>query len=225
MQKLIIIVLAIAVIIGVVVFIKDKRIKDSLSGIERSEFVESDGIQNSNDVASEVSLVKKDGQWSSNHTGEYTVDASSLKFEFTGYKIGGEHTGSFNNMTATLALDAKGQPVALGIIIDPTSVKTDSEGLDKHLQAPEFFDSATYPEMKVVVKGVEIGGSTGAKAVTDITIKGVTKTLAIPVSMAQVEGGMKFDIDTKIKISEWNMSYGPVQDDVRVVLSGVLKKS
>ncbi len=227
MNKIVKSILAVALIIGIIIggyiFIKDKQIKTSLEGVEQSEFTDKTGTQNTNPIASEISITRTAGQWTVSENGSYTIDPSSIKFEFTGYKIGGEHTGTFNDIKSELALDAQGMPVALGIIFAPASVKTDSEGVDKHLQAPEFFDTAKYSDVQVVVKGVEIESPTSIKAITDITIKGITKTVAVPVKISLVTGGMKFDVDTKIKISEWSMAYGPVQDDVRVVVSGVMK--
>ena len=217
------VVLIIGIIIGVYLFIKNKEIKASLEGVEQSEFVDGEGIQNTNPVASEISITRTNGQWSIKESGPYTIDPASITFEFTGYKIGGQHIGTFNDIKSEIALDEEGMPVALGILFAPVSVKTDSEALDKHLQAPEFFDTAKFSDVQVVVKGVEIESLVSIKAITDITIKGVTKTIAVPVKLSPVEGGTKFDVDTKIKISEWSMSYGPVLDDVRIVTSGVLK--
>lgn len=226
MKKIIVSILALALIIGVIIsvaiFIKDQEIKATLDGVEESNFVEGDGVQNLNSVDSEISITRTNGEWSISETGEYTIDPSSLVFEFTGYKVGGEHIGTFNDLTSSIALDESGIPVALGIKIMPESVKTDEADLDAHLQDAVFFNTAQYPEIQVVVKGIT--EEDGIKAVTDITIKGITKTVAIPVMINASENEVKFSIDTTIKISEWDIGFGPVKDDVRVVVSGVVEK-
>jgi len=224
MKKIIISIVAIAIIIGVYIFIQDKRIKKELSNVEESQFVDQNNSTSTAPVsASESAITRVNGVWTVNSTQEYTIDPASLKFEFTGYKPGGQHVGTFNTMDATLSFDEAGAPIGLVMNIDPTSVKTDTEAVDKHLQAPEFFDTATYPNVTVVIKEIKKEGNS-IKAITDLTIKGVTKTLAVPVTISLVEGGIKFDVDTRIKISDYKMAYGPVQDEVRVTLSGVVKK-
>ena len=216
-------IILIAIITSVYIFVKDRQIKKGLNGVEQSEFVDGNQSDQALVVDSEISLIRTGGQWSVSENGEYTIDPNSIVFTFTGYKVGGEHTGTFNDIKSAIALDAQGQPIALGMVLAPASIKTDAEGVDKHLQDKVFFDTVTYSDVQVVVKNIE-KTSTSTKAITDITIKGITKTIAIPVTFAQVEGGTKFSIDTKIKISQWDMAFGPVQDDVRVVLSAVLKK-
>ncbi len=224
MKTAIISILAIAIIIGGYIFIKDQKIKAELSNVEESKVVESNATTTTQVADSQITLNRVDGEWAVTTTGDFTIDPSSIKFEFTGYKPGGQHVGTFNTMNAIVSLDEAGNPILSKITIDPTTVKTDSEAVDKHLQAPEFFDTATNPNVTVVVKEIQKDGN-NVKAITDLTIKGVTKTLAIPVTVTNQADGVKFDVDTRIKISDFKMAYGPVQDEVRIALSGVLKKN
>lgn len=210
--------------IGAYVTIGNQKNAEELSGVEESQFVDSNDEKNDAVVVSEINLSRAGGAWSVTSTGDYTIDPATLKFEFTGYKPGGQHIGTFQNLTGSVALDAAGKAIGAMLKLDPTSIKTDSEALDKHLQADVFFDTANHPEIKVAIKSIENVSDTSAKAITDITIKGNTKTLSIPVRIEKTATGMKFWVDTKIKISEYQMAYGPVQDDVRVVASGELKK-
>lgn len=210
--------------IGAYVTIGNQRNAEELSQIEESQFVDSTDEQNDAVVASEISLSRTGGTWSVTSTGEYTIDPATLKFEFTGYKPGGQHIGTFQNLTGSVALDAAGKAIGAMLKLDPTSIKTDTEAVDTHLQADVFFDAANHPEVTVAIKKVEPVSDTSANAITDVTIKGNTKTLSIPVKIEKTATGMKFWVDTKIKISEYQMAYGPVQDDVRVMASGELKR-
>ncbi len=223
MKIAIISILAIALIGGGYVFIKDQRIKAELSNVEESKEVESNATSTATVADSVVTLNRVNGVWSVTSTGEFTVDPTSLAFEFTGYKPGGQHVGTFNNMSATISLDEMGNPVASQITIDPKSVQTDSDGVTTHLQKKEFFDTEAFADIKINIKEIQ-SDATNLKAITDLTIKGVTKTLAIPVKVAKLENGMVFAVDTRIKISEFGMAYGPVQDEVRVTLGGELYK-
>ena len=216
--------LVVGVGIGIFVYVKDRQIKQELSGVERSEFVDSNANGSDEIVASEINLTRVNGSWTVTDSGDYTIDPSTLKFEFTGYKPGGQHVGSFQNMTADIAFNAAGDVIGGILKIDPTSVKTDTEAVDKHLQDGVFFDTANHPQVTVVIKEIQRESDTSLKAITDITIKGITRTLSIPVAIGENGENMKFAVDTRIKISEWNMAFGPVQDEVRVVASGELKK-
>jgi polyisoprenoid-binding protein YceI len=171
-----------------------------------------------------VTINRNAGAWNIKQTGEYTVDPSSLKFEFTGYKPGGEHAGTFNNLQSEINLDSNGNPVSGKIIFDPKSVKTDSAKLDEHLQTPEFFDTTTYSEITALIKEFKTEGNS-VFAITELTMKGVTKTLSIPIKIVKADDGVVFSLDSRIKISDYSIAYGPVLDEVRVTLSGVLHKT
>jgi polyisoprenoid-binding protein YceI len=216
--------LLVGIAVGAYVTIGNQKNAEELAGIEESQFVDSNGEQNDAVVASEINLSRTNGAWSVTSTGDYTIDTSTLKFEFTGYKPGGQHIGTFQNLTGSIALDAAGEAIGAVLKLDPKSIKTDTAAVDTHLQADVFFDTANHPEVTVAVKSVEEVSDTSANAITDITIKGNTKTLSIPVRIEKTATGTKFWVDTKIKISEYKMAFGPVQDDVRVVASGELKK-
>jgi polyisoprenoid-binding protein YceI len=216
--------LLIGIVVGAYLIIKDREIKKELSGVEQSEFVDATGEQEDTIVASEITLARMGGVWNVTTTGDYTIDPASLKLEFTGYKPGGQHTGTFQNLSGSVALDAAGRAIGAVLKLDPKSIKTDDAKLDGHLQADVFFDTTNHPEVAVAIKRVDSISDTAANAITDITIKGVTKTLSIPVKIEKTATGMKFSVDTKIKISEYKMAYGPVQDDVRIIASGEFKK-
>jgi polyisoprenoid-binding protein YceI len=219
-----IIILILVAIFGVYVLIQDQKIKAGLVGVEQSQVVVDSSNTGTDAVAaSSITLNRANGAWTVDSSGEYTIDPSSLTFTFTGYKPGAEHIGTFNTISAEVSLDETGAPIASIITIDSTTVKTDSDSLDKHLQAPEFFDTAKYPNVTVAVKQIIKEGDS-IKAITDITIKDTTKTLSIPVQVQMQDGGVQFSVDTKINIADFKMAYGPVQNDVRITLSGVLKK-
>ncbi len=214
--------MALALIGGGYLFIMDQRNKATLSTLEEAKEVESTATTSSATVASQVVINRTNGEWDTNSTGgNYGIVASELKFEFTGYKPGGQHVGTFNNLVATVSLDAMGNPIATEITIDPKSVQTDAAGVTGHLQKKEFFDTETFADVKVNIKEIQKEGA-NVKAIADLTIKGVTKTLAIPVTVTKTEAGTKFEVDTRIKISDYGMAYGPVQDEVRVTLSGLV---
>ncbi len=224
MRKIIISVIIILLVIGGYVFIRDRQIKSELSKVEEAQETNQNATSTKKVVASEIAITRTAGVWSVTNTGEYTIDPKSLIFEFTGYKPGGEHVGTFNNIKADIALDAEGKPISSVLSMDIASVKTDTEAVDKHLQTADFFDVASNPGISVIISDLTKENDTTAKAVTSITMKGVTKTLSIPVTLTPVNGGVKFNVDTRINISDFGIAYGPVLNEVRVKVEGVLLK-
>ena len=61
---------------------------------------------------------------------------------------------------------------------------------------------------------------TSAQAVTEITMKGVSKTVSVPVTFAKTESGTKFMFDTRVAIGDFGIAYGPVLNEVRVTGEG-----
>lgn len=224
MSKIIIGVIIILAVIGGYFFIKDRQIKKELSDVEESQEVQGDTKTNTKEVASTVTLNKTNGTWTVSQTGEYTVDPTSLKFTFTGYKPGGQHVGTFNSIKSEIALDKDGIPVNANMTIDIASVKTDTGAVDKHLQTADFFDAANNPNIVVSVKSIQVESETSAKAITDITMKGVTKTISMPVTFAKEANGTKFMIDTRVNIADFGIAYGPVLNEVRITAEGIISK-
>lgn len=224
MRKIIITIVAILIVIGGYLFIKDRQIKQELSKVEESQEVQGDTKTNAKEVASTVTLNKTNGIWTISQTGEYTVNPASLKFTFTGYKPGGQHVGTFNSIKSEIALDKDGIPVNVNMTIDISSVKTDTEAVDKHLQTADFFDAVANPTITVNVKSIQMESETSAKAITDITMKGVTKTISMPVTFVKEATGTKFMIDTRVNIADFGIAYGPVLNEVRISAEGVVSK-
>lgn len=224
MKKIIITIIIIILIIGGYVFIKDREIKRELSSVEQSKFIDSKIDNVSKDSVSKITMDRRDGLWDIKSTSDYTINTDSLNFEFIGHKPGGQHAGTFNIMSAEISLDVEGNPVSANFIFDPSSVKTDNSSVDKHLQAPEFFDTEKYSQIIANVREIKKEEDGSTKAITDLTMKGVSKTLAIPVTVTPIDSGFKFAIGTRITISDYEIAFGPVLDEVRVILEGELIK-
>lgn len=223
MNKISIIVGGIILIIVGVVLAKDMAIKKELSMVEQAQEVKSDDNEQK-EIDSSISLKRVNGVWTSTSTGDYSIDTNSLKFEFTGYKPGGEHVGTFNTATVNIGLDTEGNPVQAEMSFEVSSVKTDTSALDTHLQTADFFNATEHPNITVKLKNVKGISETSAQAIVDITMKGVTKTISVPVSFVKTEGQTKFMIDTRVNIADFAIAYGPVLNEVRITTEGVILK-
>lgn len=84
-----------------------------------------------------------------------------------------------------------------------SNTKATSDQLEGHLKSEDFFEVETYPTATIALKNV-INGIVTA----DVTIKGVTKTISFPATIAQegntLNGSAKLTIDRTL----WNLQYG-----------------
>ena len=115
----------------------------------------------------------------------YTVDASHTTVGFSVRHMGISNVkGTFPKVSGTLMLDEKNvAKSSVDITIDPASVNTNNEKRDAHLQGPDFFDAAKFPAVTFKSKSVAKTAQ-GYSVVGDLTMKGVTKTVSIPFTLA-----------------------------------------
>ena len=169
------------------------------------------------------------------------AESGTYKFDkahsFIGFKVRHmglvEVPGFFRDFTGEVAFDANDvskSTVMFKAMV--TSVDTGVTGRDNHLRTKDFFEVETYPEMTFKSTKVEKKGN-GWIVTGDLTIKGVTKSVAIPFEIAgwlpgNERSGPKMGIagETTINRREFKVNWGnnlpsgipAVSDEVKVVL-------
>ncbi|MBL8603240.1 MAG: YceI family protein [Myxococcales bacterium] len=109
----------------------------------------------------------------------YILDAShsSIGFSVRHLMISKVH-GRFASVRANLEL---GDAPKVSAEIDMNSVDTREEKRDGHLKSADFFDVENFPTMRFVSTGVE-GATSGEFTLHgDLTLRGVTKSIALKV--------------------------------------------
>ena len=127
--------------------------------------------------------------------------------------------GRFTKFDGTIALDNT-NPLASSVElkIDAASINTGNADRDKHLNSPDFFDTAKFPEIafkstKIVLKGKDTFEVTG-----DLTMKGVTKPVVLTVAAngfaSDGHGGQKagFDVTGKLNRKDFGVSWNNIAD-------------
>ena len=156
-------------------------------------------------------------------SGTYTLDPAHGKITWSVSHMGfSTYVGQFTDVAATLNLDARNPAASkLDATINMKSAGTFSDGLDKHLQTADFFDSAKHPTATFTATRIRRVDADSAKIDGQLTLRGVTKPVTIdaefnqagvnPVSKLYTIG---FDGETKIKRSDFGIDYGlPVLGD------------
>jgi polyisoprenoid-binding protein YceI len=166
--------------------------------------------------------------------GTYKVDGGHTQVLFTVTHLGfSVYTGQFTQPTGTLVIDPK-NPARdkIEISFPIAKVSTTAKELDEHLQKPEFFDSAKFPEGKFVSTKVTVKGTTATIA-GNLTLKGVTKPAVLnahfigagPGPMPPHKTNVGFAATTSVKRSDFGISYGVplVSDKVDLAINAAFE--
>ena len=139
-------------------------------------------------------------------------------------KVGG-HFGKFDG---TIVLDrTKPEESSVAIKIAAASVDTGNPAREKHLNSPDFFDTAKFPEIsfkstKVAAKGKDTYDVTG-----DLTMHGVTKPVTLTVVANGFandgHGGQKagFDVTGKLNRKDFGVNWNAIVDQNAVLSDDV----
>lgn len=131
---------------------------------------------------------------------ELSVNTSQSHVSFVGKK--GDlvsHEGKFENFTAAITLDEETpknlEKAKVAVTIDVSSMKTDSDGLTKHLIGEEFFNASTHPiatfnSEDILKKEGNLYAVSG-----DLTIKGLTKTVFMEAEITNEYALINYEIN------------------------------
>lgn len=92
--------------------------------------------------------------------------------------------GRFGAVTGTVQFDETNPTASkVDVTIDVASIDTRQEMRDNHLRSPDFFDVANYPTLRFVSKTIEGDVNGEFTLIGDLTIRGVTKEVALDASL------------------------------------------
>jgi polyisoprenoid-binding protein YceI len=99
-------------------------------------------------------------------------------------------SGTFNKYDGTIVYNPSDLANSkIDITIDVDSIDTRNEQRDGHLKSPDFFDAAKFPTITFVSKKITPTDITG-----DLTMKGVTKEVTLPLVVTGPVKGMMGDV-------------------------------
>lgn len=150
----------------------------------------------------EVGAASQDSGAASANATIYALDPSS-KVEFTGSKVTGSHDGGFSNVTGEFAVaDGKLENTGNKIVIDMTSVWSDSAKLTGHLKTDDFFDIANHP-----VATFETTEVTDSKVTGNLTLHGVTKSISFTPDINITEDSVDVAAEFAIQRFDFDIEY------------------
>jgi polyisoprenoid-binding protein YceI len=117
-------------------------------------------------------------------SGTYTIDPAHSRIGFVArHAMVTKVRGSFNDFEGTAVLDGENPANSTAkVTIKAASIDTRNAQRDGHLRGNDFLAMDSYPEINFVSTAVRQTGDTSFELTGDLTIKGVTNSVTIPVT-------------------------------------------
>ncbi|MEW1672531.1 YceI family protein [Streptomyces noursei] len=164
-------------------------------------------------------------------SGDYTIDPAHSSIGFTvRHAMVTNVRGSFGEHEGVLKLDGS-NPAASTAQIDVkiASIDTGIGDRDGHLKSPDFFDAEQFPLMSFRSRAVEQLDAETYRITGDLTIKDVTRPLAIDLEFngaaTDVYGAQRvgFEGNAEILRSEWGLTWNAALETGGVMVSDKVK--
>lgn len=161
------------------------------------------------------------------HAQQYIPADSQSAIRFTIKNFGINTSGIFSGINGTIHFDANDiSNAAFNVRLNAASVDTDNNTRDNHLKKEEYFNVKQYPYISF--------SSTAVKKMSDgryllqgnITIKGVTKPVAIPFSVMPQNDDLLFTGDFQLNRRDFKVGGKSIvlSDNLTITLSVLAKK-
>ncbi len=115
---------------------------------------------------------------------EFKVDKAHTNVGFrVAHLVVAKTTGSFNDFDASLTYDVEDMGAfSLMVTIQTASIDTNVEPRDNDLRSSNFLDVANHPTITFTSTSLMMGAD-GIVVVGDLTIRGVTKQIELPITI------------------------------------------
>lgn len=160
-------------------------------------------------------------------TGTYTLDVTHSRLGFVArHAMVTKVRGSFTDFTGTAVLDGENPANShANVTIQVASVDTGNGQRDEHLRTNDFFDAANFPEITFVSTKAESTGDDNYRLTGDLTIKGITKEVAVDFEFTGVAadpwGNQRAGFEGKAVINrkDWGVNFNAALEAGGVLVS------
>jgi polyisoprenoid-binding protein YceI len=152
----------------------------------------------------------------------YVLDPAASQLRFHAESRFMDADGLFARFTGDLALDGDRVESATGrVTVEVASLDTGSGLRDRHLRSADFFDAEHHPRATLVLTGARRDGPR-VVASGDLTIRGTTRPLAVPLTLTAGPGTVRavgeFTLDRRAFSVAYQSRLNPIRDEVRVLV-------
>lgn len=138
----------------------------------------------------------------------FKVTIENSKLNWKGYKPTGSHTGTITLASGNITI--KNNKLTGGSFVTDMSTIKEAEGsakLEGHLKSADFFDITAFPTSKFEITKSEIKG-TKIQVTGNMTIKGITKQITFPATLAVNKDNVTLTSDTfQINRADFNVKF------------------
>ncbi|MDE3133596.1 MAG: YceI family protein [Acidobacteriota bacterium] len=161
-------------------------------------------------------------------SGTYNVDAAHSNVGFEVRHMGiATVRGQFRKFEGVV--DATEGKLTLSGSVEVATIDTGDANRDGHLQSPEFFDAAQFPQISFASTGTEPAADGKIKLSGEITIKGTTKPIELLGEIA--ENGedpwgnerVGFEVEGKIDRREFGLDWNQVLPNGNLLVANEVK--
>ncbi|WP_077488943.1 YceI family protein [Sinomonas mesophila] len=159
--------------------------------------------------------------------GEWRFDPAHTRLGFsTRHAMVTKVRGAFNDVEGVINVDAE-EPTnsTVAVTIKVASIDTRNEQRDQHLRTNDFFDAPHHPEITFVSKRIDQIEENSFIVNGDLTIRGVTREIAIPIEFIGVErdpfGNLRagFEGSRRIDRKDFGVNWNAALDSGGVLVS------
>ncbi|WP_375497771.1 YceI family protein [uncultured Jatrophihabitans sp.] len=160
-------------------------------------------------------------------TGTYTLDPVHSRLGFVArHAMVTKVRGAFNDFEGTITVDGEDLAASrVQVTAQVASIDTRNEQRDGHLRTNDFLDAENHPEITFVSSSVSHEGGNDFAVAGDLTIKGVTKSVTLPLefqgSAKDPYGNLRigFEGSTTIERSDYGVSFNAALETGGVLVS------
>lgn len=159
--------------------------------------------------------------------GEWRIDHAHTRVGFsTRHAMVTKVRGAFSDVEGVINVDAD-DPTnsSVKVTIKVASIDTRNAQRDEHLRTNDFFDAPHYPEITFVSKRIDQIEENSFIVNGDLTIRGVTKEVALPIELVGIEtdpfGFMRagFEGSRRIDRKDFGVNWNAALDSGGVLVS------
>jgi polyisoprenoid-binding protein YceI len=160
-------------------------------------------------------------------TGTYTLDVAHSRLGFVArHAMVTKVRGNFNEFSGALAIDGeRPERSSATLTIETASVDTRNAQRDEHLRTNDFFDAPTHPQITFASTAVEYLGGTQFAVTGDLTIKGVTRAITLPLeyegSAVDPWGQLRIGFEGSVEVDrrDWGINFNAALEAGGVLVS------
>jgi polyisoprenoid-binding protein YceI len=144
----------------------------------------------------------------------YVVAPENSSIGFIGSKVTGSHKGGFKKFDGQIAVQ-NGRLANKGnkVVIDMTSIWTDTDRLTGHLKTPDFFNVAQIPTATFETTSIAEQG-TNSMVTGNLTLHGVTKEISFPAQVQVSDDAVNFNAEFAINRFDFDVKFPGKPDDL-----------